>query len=282
MLHCEPDWIGLWKALAEMGAWRREAKGDSHSADLWKERACEFDRSVKERWQNPDASRTFILSQLTPECTLLDIGAGTGAWCVLAAQRIRSVTALEPSPSMRKLLQENLRQAGLTNVHVLPDAWPQAEVETHDISLCAHAMYGVADFALFVRRMEEVTRRLCIMILRAPLPGSVMAEAARHVLGHPHDSPNFIIAYNALLQMGIYANVIMEEEDAWQPWQSASLEDALRKAKSRLALDEENHTHDAFLLELLRSRLQPGEKGLRWPPGMRSALIYWKPGRFSP
>jgi SAM-dependent methyltransferase len=277
MPHREPDWTELWKQLVEMSAWKWQGEGERKSRDKWQERARDFDRSVKERWQNPDSSRSFILSQLSHDCTLLDIGAGTGAWCILTAQRIRRVTALEPSPSMRSLLLENLRQAGISNVEVLPEAWPEAQVEPHDITLCAHAMYGIADFALFVRRMEQVTRRLCIMILRTPLAGSVMTDAARHVLGHPHDSPNFTIAFNALLQMGIYPNVIMEEDDAWAPWQSATLEEALQKVKSRLALGDEAR-HDAFLKDLLERRLQPCDEGLRWPPGIRSALIYWQPG----
>jgi len=280
MPHVEPDWIELWRQLVELSAWKWKSDQNSLGRDLWSERAKEFDRSVKERWQSPDSSRAFILSQLEPTTTLLDIGAGTGAWSVLAAGRIRRVTALEPSLSMRNLLKENLRQAGLTNVEVLPGAWPEAQVDAHDITLCAHAMYGVADFSLFVQRMNQVTRRTCIMILRAPMPGGVMAEAAQHILGHPHDSPNFIIAYNALVQMGIYANVIMEERDAWQPWMSATLEDALHKIKSRLALTDTS-PHDEFLRDLLQRRLQPCQEGLRWPISTRSALIYWDPNGFS-
>jgi ubiquinone/menaquinone biosynthesis C-methylase UbiE len=142
---------------------------------------------------------------------------GTGAWTVLLACHARHVTAIEPSPAMREVLGQNLVDEGLHNVAVVEGAWPEVEVEPHDLALCAHAMYNVADFPTFIRRMEAVTRRICVLLLRAPTPDGVMAEAATRVWGQPYDSPNFQVAYNALLQMGIFPHVLMEDTGLWKP-----------------------------------------------------------------
>jgi hypothetical protein len=73
-----------------------------------------------------------------------------------------------------------------------------------------------------------------------------MAEFARMVFGQPHDSPNFVIAYNVLIEMGIYANVLIEDTGLWKGWTNDSLEEALADVKRRLGL-KNNPTYDAIL-----------------------------------
>jgi hypothetical protein len=101
-----------------------------------------------------------------------------------------------------------------------------------------------------------------------------MAEAAMRVWGHPHDSANFQIAYNALLQMGIQANVLMEDTGMWKPWKSASIDEALGDVKRRLGLVGET-VHDEYLRALLERRLVLENNEYVWPKGVRSALVYW-------
>lgn len=94
------------------------------------------------------------------------------------------------------------------------------------------------------------------------------------VWGHPYDSPNFQVAYNVLLQMGIYPNVLMENGGLWTPWKNASIEEALAEVKHRLGLGPSGE-HDEFMIDLLRRRLILEDGQYVWPRSVRSALIYW-------
>ena len=105
-----------------------------------------------------------------------------------------------------------------------------------------------------------------------------MAEAATRIWGHPYDSPNFQVAYNVLLQMGIFPNVLMENTGLWKPWVSASLEDALSEMKRRFGLGPVGE-YDDFLMELLRRRLTFEAGQYVWPRSVRSALVYWNVDR---
>lgn len=272
-MHTFTDWIALWRELAERRAWKWK-DGDPQQNDHWRSRAQDFETAVRARWEKPDSSRTFLLSQLTPESTLLDIGAGTGAWAILIAQSICGVTALAPSPAMLARLRANIAASGQTNITVADGSWPESEVETHDFSLCAHAMYGVPDFPTFIQRMNAVTRRTCFMILRAPPPGNLMAEASQYIYGHPYDSPNLTVAYNALLQMCIYPNVLMEQPSDWHSWESYTFEEALAHTKNRLGLSETNE-YDSYLTSLLRQRLREQNGRYQFPPLMRSGMLWW-------
>jgi len=226
------------------------------------------------RWARPDSSRDFVISQLDANATVLDIGAGTGAWAVLLARRARRVTAVEPSAAMIEVMREKLAVTGCTNVEIVQGAWPDVSVEPHDYSLCSHAMYGCPDLPAFIRRMIASTRRMCFLVLRAPTADGVLAEAARRIWGQPHDSPNFTIAYNILLHMGIYPSVLMENTGLWDPRTSASLEETLSDLKRRFELNGSSE-HDDFLIDLLRRRLTYQDGQYVWPRGVRSALIYW-------
>jgi hypothetical protein len=110
----------------------------------------------------------------------------------------------------------------------------------------------------------------------APSLDGVRAEAARHIWGQPLDSPNFTIAYNILLQVGIFANVLMEDTGLWKPRTSESLEDALGSMKRRFGLLE-TREYDDYLMDLLRRRLTWQDNRYIWPREVRTALVYWNP-----
>ncbi len=270
-MESNTDWLALWRHLSAVpfGGHR-----EPDEEDVWRRRARRYRDQVRRRWSRPDSSREALLAMLGPGDTVLDIGAGTGAWTALLARHVRRVTAVEPSAGMREVLRETLAQEGLHNVDVVEGAWPEVDVGPHDVSLCAHAMYGVADLAEFVTRMERVTRRTCCLLMRVPQADGVMAKAATLIWGHPHDSPNFVVAYNALWQMGILADVLVEDTGLWRPWTHDSLDEALADVMRRFGLGEDDPRVGA-LRELLRSHLVVRPDGVEWPRGVRSALVRW-------
>lgn len=272
------DWAKLWRELVEtknQDKWNSiEAPGDS---DIWLTRAREYDERVKTRWENPDSTREAVLSMLHPDFSLVDIGAGTGAWTMLFAHQVRSVTAVEPSQAMRAVLQENLRAEGIENVRILPQRWEEAECSSHSICFCSHAMYGVADFPAFIRKMDQCATWGCFLLIRVPSPEDLLCEASQYIRGQPYDSPNFVLAYNILLQMGIRPDVRMETGGRGFSITSASEEEALGEAKRRLGLSHTSE-HDSYLRNLLRQRLIKEGDHYRWPGTTRSALISWPAG----
>jgi SAM-dependent methyltransferase len=215
-----PDWLELWREIVA-----RQRSVDPEPAgpwtpenDPWRERAQRFATRSRRKWEQSDPLRAGVADALSPDDTVLDIGAGTGDWAVFLAPRVRALTALEPSPAMRAVLAQRLADDGVGNVTVAAGYWPDfADVPPHDVVLCAHAMYGAADFAAFVDRMTRTARRACYLLLKVPAPDGVMAEAASRVWGQPHDSPDFVIAYNALLQLGIAADVRIDPT-RWGIW----------------------------------------------------------------
>ena len=238
------DWNSLWRELVEIKEKSRKGKfGKGSQTGHLGRPGGRIQEGVQRKWVRPDSSRDFILSHMDSNSTVLDIGAGTGAWSILLSRRAKHVTAVEPSPSMIKVMRESLDEQNITNVSIVQGSWPDVSVEPHDFSLCSHAMYACPDLASFVRRWSPAPAACVFCCLRAPSLNGVRAEAAQHIWGQPLDSPNFTIAYNILLQLGIYANVQMEDTGLWKPRTSSSLEEALSNMHRFLGLGDSNE-HD--------------------------------------
>ena len=272
------DWSVLWRqlvlGLGEASSGSRSTRIDPE--DVWRKKAREFDVLTKKRAVEKDPLRDFVASRVNSETTVLDIGAGTGKWVTYLAPRVRRVTALDPSPSMLSILRENLAPEAIQNVEVVQGSWPEAKVEPHDFTICSHAVYSVPDLEPFLRRMIEVTRRTCFLVLKSPVRHGIMAEACLHIWGHPFDGPNFTVAYNVLLDMGVCANVLVDPA-LWDPWVHSGLEEALGETKRRLKISG-TAEHDEFLLDLLAHRLTVQDGKYVWPRGVRSVLVYWDVG----
>ncbi len=268
----EPDYLQLWRDLAGRGS-RRDASSFSYFDN--RERAESFDtRSRRKNQGRQDSLLEMVKRELRPDDTVLDIGAGTGRWTVPLAALVSRVTAVEPAAAMSDVLTKNAREAGVVDkVTVVNETWDNATVGIHDIVVCFHAMYSSPDFSAFVRKMEANARRCCYMGIRHFHINGVMQELSAKIHGTIHDSPDFVIAYNALYQMGICGNVFME--DFRQTWTDSTMESALARAKRHLRLGEDTG-HDELVRKTLERRLVLDEGVYHWPDRMATALVWWR------
>ena len=126
--------------------------------------------------------------------------------------------------------------------------------------------------------MEQYARKGCYLAVRLPSADGIIGELSLSIYGHCHDSPNAIIAYNALYVMGIYANVLVESDIS--QWTNGTFEQAFARAKRHLHLGSST-AHDKLIHETLTQRLSLLNNLYVWPDGMRSALLWWIPPAIS-
>lgn len=261
----EIDWLELWRELVKRNFHPR--RGDLVER---------YKAHTRKRTERDDSLLNFVLQGLDVSDTAIDIGAGSGRWTIPLAKKIRSVTVVEPTSGMVDMLRRNLDKAALNNVDVLSQAWEDATPSIHDVTLCAHGMYGSPDLAVFVRKMEDFTRKRCYLAVRLPPADGIIAELSLNLYGCRHDSPNAVIAYNALYTMGINANVLVETDGV--NWVDATFENAFNRAKRHLCLTESETSHDELVRSTLNRRLSFSNGAYLWPDGMHSALLWWVPG----
>ena len=272
MLNREPDYIELWRQLVLQGQNRFPGEGSSFNR---KDKAAAFEAGSRRKNQDrPDPLIDFVVNELKPGETALDIGAGTGRWTLPLARVASKVTAIEPAGAMAEILKANADEAGVAGkIEFVSDTWEEADVAAHDIVVCAHAMYGNPDFATFINRMESLAMKRCYLGVRHFPSGGIVQELHTRIFGQPHDSPNFIVAYNALYQMGIHGNVLME--DLRKRWKDNDMESAFKRAKRHLNLPDSDEKYDGLIQETLDRRLELIDGAYVWPDGMNSVLIWW-------
>ena len=127
----------------------------------------------------PDPLLDHVLGRLTPEMTVLDIGAGIGRWTLPIARKVRRVTAVEPLQGMRQVLVERAAAQDIGNLDVVGTPWLAAEVPPHDVAIAIHATYTTTDLLGFVRKMEASARRSCYLALRIPAHDGVDRRVVR-------------------------------------------------------------------------------------------------------
>jgi SAM-dependent methyltransferase len=261
MIHV--DWLELWRELAARNLTFRE-KGKMFER---------YKKHIYKKVERHDPLLDFVLKDVSNTTTVIDIGAGNGRWAIPLAKRAQKVTAVEPSEEMCFFLKERIGEAELKNVQIMQLPWEEATVEDADVIVCAHSIYKSPDLTKFIRKMRQHARKRCYLSICLPPCDGVIGELSTSIYGHPYDSPNAIIAYNALYSLGIYANVLME--DCIEYWQNSTLEEAFARAKRHLHLEDDN-TYDHKIRSTLHLRLKHVNGSYIWPDGMRSALLWWK------
>src|SRR5690606_19921635 len=131
-----------------------------------------------------------------------------------------------------------------------------------------HSMYTSPDLAGFVRFIERHARRGCFLELRLPPADGIVGRLSLHIHGSPHDSPNAVVAFNALHGMGIDVNVLVEQDVRYRV--DPTFAAALERTRSHLRLAGTTH-HDDLVRRTLEQGLTRVEGGWRWPDAKRSA-----------
>ena len=136
----------------------------------------------------PGPTARIVLGLLPPGGSLLDVGAGTGRASLPLATRGHPPTAVERNPAMAAALRSEAEAAGV-EVRVVEGSWPEAAAEAgrHDVVVCSHVVYDVADLAPFLRALHAAARVAVVLEAgeRHPWANLIPYYRALHGLDRP-------------------------------------------------------------------------------------------------
>ncbi len=223
------------------------------SADFWERRAKNYHRSTKE---NVTSDPLFLrLRQVvTPDTTVLDVGAGTGRFALTLAPYAQHITAVEPNAVMLNYLKQDAIEEERTNISALHTSWQDAPTNlSANIVLCSHVLYPIWDVDTFVAKLRVATRKACYIYMRAAHFDASTSSLWKHFHGDERrPAPGYIHALDVLFEMGIYADV----EIVHMPWvvRYSSLDVAVGELLEQLILPDDERTRSE-LRELLETWL---------------------------
>lgn len=274
-----PTAVERWQALIDARAAQMDAayaQLGRTSADFWDRRARGFHCATKDTVTG-DPLFLMLREVVTPQTTVLDVGAGTGRFSLALAPQAKHVTAIEPNATMLNYLRDAVNTQGLTNISCLQTTWQDAPGDLYaDIVICSHVLYPIRDIVPFLAKLQAATRRTCYIYLRGTQLDSLSAHLWRHFHGDERQlPPAYIHLLDVLYEMGIYAHVRVVTLPPGLRY--PSLEAAVQDLSEQLILPEDVQTRSE--LPALVEKWLVERDGMLVPPieKMVSAIIYFTP-----
>ena len=243
-------------------------------ADSWNNLAQNFRADPR---RSDDALVDHLRQAIAPGQVVLDVGAGGGRLSLPLALDAQKVIAVEPSPSMCRVLRESVTEFDVPNVDVVESGWLEADVPRADVAICAHVLYVIQDIEAFVRKMEEHAGLVLVIMFQAP-PQSQIYPLWEPVHGVPRlplpSLPEFL---EVLDQLGITPDVEVVHTERNRGFDS--LETAKEQIARRLYVmpdSPEMERLEALLPEVLEEK--DGGYSIKGAVPLEPRVISWRPG----
>jgi SAM-dependent methyltransferase len=260
-LRGEVNWVEHWRELV---AERTAAEGAHGDTSYWDRRAPTFARSTRDR---VDEFLKVVEPYLSPDKTLIDVGAGAGRHALPLAERLEWVTAVEPSEGMRAQIPAR------DNMTVVASTWEDAAVARADLVICCHVMYGVGEPVSFIAKMDRSAReRVFIMLRESPLSHPAAIIRKQMPGEEKRGLPRFSDLFMLLVQMGIAPDVTFLRYPVVQRY--ADFDEAL--ADSRAFIGQE--WDEPAARKILEEILVPDGDDLVFDGGVTLVgIAHWRP-----
>ncbi len=203
-------WTDQWRDFVRETSYVHNLKEEKISNDqFWRSYGI-YDQVLMHSGY-PGEILTKISSFISPEATLLDIGAGTGAFAIPLSRKTSRTIAVDPSAYQLQILSEKARQEGLTNIFTIEKEWKDADIPSVDYSLAAYSLFD-EDIENFLAKMIDLTRKGIFIVFRAESFDSLNEFAYG-----PRPHADYLCLYHILKDMGHQFEVILFPRNYYLP-----------------------------------------------------------------
>ena len=194
------DWNGMWnEALQKMPRENEKTR--------WDKIAVKFNE-----WMKTDDYPQIFASKVhkEPDYTVLDLGCGNGSITLEVAKHVEHVTAVDMSSEMLKLVEENARKKGISNIEYvqssIEDIDPQ-EIGQYDVVIASRSLGNIYNLQKELKKIDSIAKKYVYMTHWSATSKQSEKDLC-NIIGAPHyPSPNYMHVCNMLYQMGIYASL---------------------------------------------------------------------------
>ncbi len=265
-------------------AWAARVRADREQVERLRESAdpTDFYAPVADRFRlhpqrTDDPTLEVLRSLVVPEEIWLDVGSGGGRFALPLALLAREVICVEPSPAMIAVLEEGVREHGISNIRIVPERWPLPDTAVRaqvDVALLAHIGYDIEEFGQFLDTVESVARQRCVAVMGEGAMTTVATMFWEPVHGEPRVAlPALPELVTLLFALGRIPEIRLVDRS---PPTFESMDELLTMARRQLWV-RPGSEKDARLSELVQGGAEErdGRFALEWTP-TRIGIVVWK------
>ena len=272
-------WAGIWKSLHHKSTITSHQKSKPGIwLDFFSRIADVYLPMQGEPWTQGRVVTDFLMAQglVTPQTTLLDVGAGPGGIAVPLAEHGVRVTTLDLAEGMTRVLSAETVRRGLANLDVRHGDW----VDFHPASrfdMVLAAFFPPALSPEGLARMEGWAEQYCVLALSTGRPSFPFREVLAAELEDfppPKDAADLACAFNFLLADGRQPNL---QHLSWPMDFRQPLDIVVHFYREYYAMYGRDKPEDEAAIRRVLSRFVKGD--LVEAQGRASlALLWWQPG----
>lgn len=256
--------------------WRIFRKKHTNPSFNWDDRAASFNKIASAT--SDEVRKNVDVLGILPSDTVLDMGAGTGRYAVPLAEKAGRLTVLEPSKGMLAYLEENMKNAGISNYSVINKKIEDLEIGedlmVHDIVFASNSL-GFDDLRAGLEKLDAAAKRMVNILWFAGPARHTPDPGLQERLGIESadiSMPDYLTIVHVLHQMGIYANVSIENVERKHYYDSPDEAADFWIERGSYSAEEQE-----IIREYMKNTLERDEDGrygmLR---SSRSARIWWE------
>ncbi|MDD4136767.1 MAG: class I SAM-dependent methyltransferase [Methanoregula sp.] len=208
---------------------------------------------------------------------VLDIGAGPGTYAIPLAQRGCTVTVVEPSPVMRKLLETRMKKEKVSTITIIPKRWEDVEpAETgvpFDVVIASFSL-TMMDMGAALAKMHSCCKGTVHLFWFLTSPAWAQVNTDLWPLLHGGSFPGEPTAdwlWQILCEMGIYASI--RPESRLHPSRYATVDEAVEEFRQRLNCT--TPVQEEIVRNYFQTVLRRDSDGFSLGCGTRTAHIWW-------
>jgi ubiquinone/menaquinone biosynthesis C-methylase UbiE len=240
------------------------------SPSYWDKCAVAFNENMT---QLEDLTRQQISRlRLSPESTVIDVGAGSGRLTIPLAKRVEQITAVEPSGNMLAFLKANAQKEQVTNISYVNKSWDELtlgfDVYPHDVIIASLSLFMVDVEAALLKMNEAAKKQVCLYVSAT----NSANDELQKIIYCDSIPPwlDYMYICSILHDLGIFANVELLDFEHKQNY--VSLDEAVEKLAEthRTQPEKEEKIRDYLRRALVE------EEGKFWlKRNKKMAIIWW-------
>lgn len=268
------DWNGMWMEAMNNATWMKGCK--NLNVQTARKRAEQYNKDAFLReTRNNQVGKVVSKLRISPGSTIMDIGAGPGTLAIPLSKIARCVTAVEPSIEMIYHLKKNAQECGIANICHINKKWedvmPFEDANEHDFLIASYSLYMLDIKAALLKMVQLASRGICLFTFVGN-PYWDYSEIWPELYGEEYEiGPDYIYIYNLLHDMGIYANVDIENIEHVQHFEN--IENATNLWYKNL--DVYSEKDERIIRSYLSENLIEECGELLSKHYMKSAMIWW-------